>query len=94
MLIKTFGSAVFGINAATITIETDVTKEIKFLLVGLPDNAVKESKQRIESALQIIGYKWPKHKIIVKGPGKRETCSGNCCSRFTKTLYLLVFFQL
>jgi magnesium chelatase family protein len=65
MLVKTFGSAVFGINAATITIEADVTKGIKFLLVGLPDNAVKESQQRIESALRIIGYKWPKHKIIV-----------------------------
>jgi hypothetical protein len=44
MLVKTFGSAVFGINAATITIEADVTKGIKFLLVGLPDNAVKESQ--------------------------------------------------
>jgi len=65
MLVKTFGSAVFGINAATITIEADVTKGIKFLLVGLPDNAVKESQQRIESTLRIIGYKWPKKKIVV-----------------------------
>jgi magnesium chelatase family protein len=65
MLVKTFGSAVFGINAATIAIEADVTKGIKFLLVGLPDNAVKESQQRIESTLRIIGYKWPKKKIVV-----------------------------
>ena len=65
MLVKTFGSAVFGINAATITIEADVTKGIKFLLVGLPDNAVKESQQRIESALRIIGFRWPKQKIVI-----------------------------
>ena len=37
MLVKTFGSAVFGIDATTITIEVDVTKGIKFMLVGLPD---------------------------------------------------------
>jgi magnesium chelatase family protein len=65
MLVKTFGSAVFGINAETITIEVDVTQGIKFMLVGLPDSAVKESQQRIESALRVNGYKWPKQKIIV-----------------------------
>ena len=65
MLVKTFGSAVFGIDAATITIEVDVTRGIKFLLVGLPDSAVKESQQRIESALRVNGYPWPKHKIII-----------------------------
>jgi magnesium chelatase family protein len=65
MLVKTFGSAVFGIDATTITIEVDVTRGIKFMLVGLPDNAVKESQQRIESALRVNSYKWPKHKIIV-----------------------------
>jgi magnesium chelatase family protein len=65
MLVKTFGSAVFGINAETITIEADVTKGVKFYLVGLPDNAVKESQQRIESALRLYGYKWPKQKIII-----------------------------
>jgi len=65
MLVKTYGSAVFGIDATTITIEVDVTKGIKFMLVGLPDNAVKESQQRIESALRLNGYKWPKYKIII-----------------------------
>ncbi|WP_297098080.1 magnesium chelatase domain-containing protein [uncultured Draconibacterium sp.] len=65
MLVKTFGSAVFGIDATTITIEVDVTTGIKFLLVGLPDSAVKESQQRIESALRLNGYKWPKKKIII-----------------------------
>jgi len=65
MLVKTYGSAVFGIHAATITIEADVTKGVKFFLVGLADNAVKESQQRIESSLRIHGYKWPKQKIVV-----------------------------
>ena len=65
MLVKTFGSAVFGIDATTITIEVDVTKGIKFMLVGLPDSAVKESQQRIESALRLNGYKWPRYKIII-----------------------------
>ena len=65
MLVKTFGSAVFGIDATTITIEVDVTTGIKFMLVGLPDSAVKESQQRMESALRLNGYKWPKYKIII-----------------------------
>ncbi|MCE4566020.1 ATP-binding protein [Maribellus sp. CM-23] len=65
MLVKTFGSAVFGIDATTITMEVDVTTGIKFMLVGLPDSAVKESQQRIESALRLNGYKWPKQKIII-----------------------------
>jgi len=52
MLVKAFGSAVFGIDATTITIEVDVTTGIKFMLVGLPDSAVKESQQRIESAVK------------------------------------------
>jgi magnesium chelatase family protein len=65
MLVKTFGSAVFGIDATTITIEVDVTKGIKFMLVGLPDSAVKESQQRMESALRLNGYKWPRYKIII-----------------------------
>ncbi len=65
MLIKTFGSAVYGIHAATITIECDVTSGIRFLLVGLADNAVKESQQRIESSLRMAGYHWPKQKIVV-----------------------------
>jgi magnesium chelatase family protein len=65
MFTKTYASAVHGINAVTITVEADVTKGIKFLLVGLADNAVKESQQRIESALRLIGLKWPKQKIVI-----------------------------
>ncbi len=65
MLVKTFGSAVSGVDAYTITIEVNVSQGIRFHLVGLPDNAVKESQQRIESALKISGYKWPGHKIVI-----------------------------
>jgi magnesium chelatase family protein len=65
MLVKTFGSAVFGIDATTITIEVNVSPGIKFFLVGLPDNAVKESHYRIEAALKNIGYKIPGKKFII-----------------------------
>lgn len=65
MLVKAFGSAVYGIKAITITIEVNVSQGINFLLVGLPDSAVKESQQRIESALQIHGYKMPGKKVVI-----------------------------
>lgn len=52
MLGKTYGSAVNGIHATTITIEVDVTAGIKFFLVGLPDNAVKESEQNFRSTIR------------------------------------------
>ncbi|TKG94616.1 ATP-binding protein [Puteibacter caeruleilacunae] len=65
MLIKTFASTVQGIDATTITIEVDVSRGIKFFLVGLADSAVKESQQRIEAALSNIGYKLPGKKIVI-----------------------------
>ena len=65
MLIKTFGSAIYGINAATITIEVNIDTGVQFFLVGLPDNAVKESHQRIEAALRNNGYKIPGKKIVI-----------------------------
>lgn len=65
MLVKTFGSAVQGINATTITIEVSVSQGINFYLVGLPDSAVKESQQRIDSALRQNGYKVPGKKIVI-----------------------------
>jgi len=65
MLIKSYGSAVHGIDATTITIETDVSRGIRFNLVGLPDVAVKESQQRIDSALRFNGYKLPGKKIVI-----------------------------
>ena len=65
MLVKTFGCAIQGITATVITIEVNVDQGIQFSMVGLPDNAVKESHQRIEAALQNIGYKFPRKKIII-----------------------------
>lgn len=65
MLVKTYSSAVFGIDAAIITIEVNVSKGINFFLVGLPDNAVKESKQRMESAIKTLEYKWPGKRIVI-----------------------------
>jgi magnesium chelatase family protein len=65
MLVKTFGSAIQGIIATTITVEVTVGQGINFFLVGLPDNAVKESQQRISSALNTYGYKIPGKKIVI-----------------------------
>src|SRR4051812_35926308 len=64
-LVKSYGSAVFGINATTITVETNVSKGINFFLVGLPDNAVKESHKRIVAAINNTGLKYPRHEIVV-----------------------------
>ena len=65
MLVKTFGSAIQGINAIIITIEVNMDQGIQFFMVGLPDNAVKESHQRIEAALKNIGKKIPGKKITI-----------------------------
>jgi magnesium chelatase family protein len=65
MLVKTYGSAVYGINATTITVEVNVGQGSKFFLVGLPDSAVKESQQRMEAALKNIGYKMPGKRVVV-----------------------------
>ena len=65
MLVKTLGCAIQGISATVITIEVNVDQGIQFSMVGLPDNAVKESHQRIEAALVNIGYKFPRKKIII-----------------------------
>jgi len=65
MLIKTFGSAVYGINATTVTVETNINPGINFLLVGLPDSAVKESQQRIDAALKNNGYRIPGKSIVI-----------------------------
>ena len=65
MLEKVYGSAVFGIEASTITIEVNIDKGIGYHLVGLPDNAIKESNYRIAAALQNNGYKIPGKKITL-----------------------------
>jgi magnesium chelatase family protein len=65
MLVKTFGSTILGIDAITITVEVNIDQGVNFMLVGLPDSAVKESHQRIESALKFIGLKLPGKKIVI-----------------------------
>ena len=65
MLVKTFGSAVFGIDATTITIEVNLAIGVNFILVGLPDSAVKESHQRIKAALKNNEFKFPGKEITV-----------------------------
>ncbi|EGV44812.1 ATP-binding protein [Bizionia argentinensis JUB59] len=65
MLKKVFGSAVFGVEATTITVEVNVDKGVGYHLVGLPDNAIKESNFRIAAALQNNGFKIPGKKIII-----------------------------
>ena len=65
MLTKVYAAAIQGINATLVTIEVNALRGIQFFLVGLPDNAVKESYHRIHSALQHNGLKFPSKKIIV-----------------------------
>ncbi|MCL6265777.1 YifB family Mg chelatase-like AAA ATPase [Flagellimonas myxillae] len=65
MLIKIYGSAVFGVDAQTIIVEVNVDKGVGYHLVGLPDNAIKESNYRIAAALQNNGYRIPGKKITV-----------------------------
>ncbi len=65
MLTKTFGSALVGIHASIITIETHVGQGSKCYLVGLPDSTIKESIQRVESAIKQIGYFFPRRKVVI-----------------------------
>lgn len=66
MLVKIFGSAVYGVEAITITVEVNWMATGKdCLIVGLPDNAVKESMQRVESAIKTNSYTMPRTRIVV-----------------------------
>ena len=65
MLVKVFGSAVFGVEATTITVEVNIDKGIGYHLVGLPDNAIKESSYRIAAALKNNNYSLPGKKITI-----------------------------
>lgn len=57
-LVKTYGCAVYGISATTVTVEVNIDTGINFHIVGLPDSAVKESQQRIDAALKTTGIKF------------------------------------
>lgn len=65
MLVKTFGSAVFGVHAATITIEVNADRGAQMAIVGLPDAAVKEAQQRIKAALSNSGYEMPIRNMTI-----------------------------
>jgi len=65
MLVKTYGSAVTGVDAQTITIEVNVSDGTGFAMVGLPDNAVKESKDRVETALINGGFYMTRRRVVV-----------------------------
>lgn len=65
MLVRTFASAVMGIDAVTVTIEVNVSRGIQFFLVGLPDSAVKESQHRIASAFRALEYHWPGKQVVI-----------------------------
>jgi magnesium chelatase family protein len=65
MLVKTYGSAVYGVDARTITIEVNISEGMKYFMVGLPDNAVKESQQRVEAALKNNGYHVSRKKTVI-----------------------------
>lgn len=66
MLIKSFGSAVYGVEAITISVEVDVNNQGKhYFIVGLPDNAIKESLQRVESAIKSNQFYMPRTKLVV-----------------------------
>ena len=65
MLVKTFGGAVSGVNATTITVETNIGQGVGFMLVGLPDSAVKESQHRIQAALKNNEYRVPGKQIVI-----------------------------
>jgi len=65
MLVKAYGSAVCGIEAITVTIEAEVSPGINFHLVGLPDSAVRESQQRVSTAVHSVGLRIPCKRIVV-----------------------------
>ncbi|PKQ67620.1 YifB family Mg chelatase-like AAA ATPase [Raineya orbicola] len=65
MLAKVYGYAVYGVSAFPITIEVNVGQGQGLFMVGLPDSAVKEATQRVESALKYIGYFFPRQKVVV-----------------------------
>jgi magnesium chelatase family protein len=65
MLVKTFSGAVAGIGAVRISIEVHITQGIRFFIVGLADHAIRESQQRIESALFNRGFEWPRFRVVI-----------------------------
>lgn len=70
MLVKLFSAAGHGVDASTIVVEVNaggnvISGKISYWMVGLPDNAIKEGYQRIQSAIKNIGYQFPRVKLVI-----------------------------
>ena len=65
MLVKVYGASMQGLQATAVTIEVNATRGVRFVLVGLPDNAVKESHERILAAIENSGYTFPTRQITI-----------------------------
>lgn len=65
MLVKVYSSTYRGIEATMISIEVHITQGIRFFIVGLADHAIRESQQRIESALVTNGFGWPHYRVVI-----------------------------
>lgn len=65
MLVKTFSASIQGLQASAVTIEVNASRGVRFVLVGLPDNAVKESYERILAAIGNSGYTFPARQITI-----------------------------
>ena len=65
MLVKVFSSTYRGIKATMISIEVHITQGIRFFIVGWADSAIRESQQRIESALVTNGFSWPRYRVVI-----------------------------
>lgn len=64
-LVKIYGCALYGLEGITVTIEVSISEGFKYLMVGLPDSAVKESWQRVEAAIRSAGYQMPRRKVVI-----------------------------
>ncbi|RMF46874.1 MAG: magnesium chelatase, partial [Bacteroidetes bacterium] len=65
MLVKIPGAALYGIYAYPVKVEVNLSPGIGYAIVGLPDNAVKESRERVETAIRNSGFSFPRGKIII-----------------------------
>ncbi|MDO4672060.1 MAG: magnesium chelatase domain-containing protein, partial [Porphyromonadaceae bacterium] len=65
MLVKTYAAALQSIHAEIVTIEVNVSEGTWFQLVGLPDAAIRESHERIKSAIEIAGYEMPCSNVVI-----------------------------
>ena len=91
MLVKSYAAAVQGISATVVTVEVNCSKGIQFFLVGLPDVAVRESHERIISALQVCGSKFPRNRIVINmAPFGDRYSGGGRADRFIQLIQIRI----